>query len=207
MAFSEEQEAQILEMMGKMGDFLSKQGESKADDKKEETKEENKGLLDEAKKNMEKQSNQQEDQSNIEKALGFNMTISTFAEKYKDILPASIKSVIDTANGKSYTSAIAKADEMRKAILEAYLEVQTNVDSLPDGMKAKANAFKALTEDAKREKSGQYWEIVEVGAELQASKRRAEAVNRANGSGNGSGEDNAFRAKFLSLGDKYKRKE
>lgn len=207
MAFSEEQEAQILDMMGKMGEFLSKQSESKADDKKEDTKEENKGLLDEAKKNMEKQSNQQEDQSNIEKALGFNMTISTFAEKYKDILPASIKSVIDTANGKSYTSAIAKADEMRKAILEAYLEVQTNVDSLPDGMKAKANAFKALTEDAKREKSGQYWEIVEVGAELQASKRRAEAVNRANGSGNGSGEDNAFRAKFLSLGDKYKRKE
>lgn len=207
MAFSEEQEAQILDMMGKMGEFLTKQSESKADDKEKDTKEENKGLLDEAKKNMEKQSNQEEDQMNIEKALGFNMTISTFAEKYKDILPASIKSVIDTANGKSYTSAIAKADEMRKAILEAYLEVQANVDSLPDGMKAKANAFKALTEDAKRAKSGQYWEIVEVGAELQNSKRRAEAVNRANGSGNGSGEDNAFRAKFLSLGDKYKRKE
>ena len=205
MAFSEEQEAQILEMMGKMGEFLTKQSESKAEDKKEPEKDE--GLLSEAKKNMEKQSNQQEDQSNIEKALGFNMTISTFAEKYKDILPASIKSVIDTANGKSYTSAIAKADEMRKAILEAYLEVQTNVDSLPDGMKAKANAFKALTEDAKRAKSGQYWEIVEVGAELQTSKKRAEAVNRANGNGSGSGEDNAFRAKFLSLGDKWKRKE
>lgn len=205
MAFSEEQEAQILEMMGKMGEFLTKQSESKTDDKKEPEKDE--GLLSEAKKNMEKQSNQQEDQSNIEKALGFNMTISTFAEKYKDILPASIKSVIDTANGKSYTSAIAKADEMRKAILEAYLEVQTNVDSLPDGMKAKANAFKALTEDAKRAKSGQYWEIVEVGAELQTSKKRAEAVNRANGNGSGSGEDNAFRAKFLSLGDKWKRKE
>lgn len=205
MAFSEEQEAQILEMMGKMGEFLTKQSESKTEDKKEPEKDD--GLLSEAKKNMEKQSNQQEDQSNIEKALGFNMTISTFAEKYKDILPASIKSVIDTANGKSYTSAIAKADEMRKAILEAYLEVQTNVDSLPDGMKAKANAFKALTEDAKRAKSGQYWEIVEVGAELQTSKKRAEAVNRANGNGSGSGEDNAFRAKFLSLGDKWKRKE
>ena len=206
MAFSEEQEAQILDMMGKMGDFLSKQSEGKADDKKEDPKEENKGLLDEAKKNMEKQSNQEEDQANIERALGFNMTISAFADKYKDILPASIKSVIDTANGKTYTSAIAKADEMRKAILEAFLEVQANVDSLPDGMKAKANAFKALTEDAKRAKSGQYWEIVEVGAELQNSKKRAEAVNRANGNGNDSGE-NAFRAKFLALGDKYKRKD
>lgn len=205
MAFSEEQEAQILDMMGKMGEFLTKQSESKEEKKEPEKKDER--LLDEAKKNMEEKSNQEESQANIEKALAFNMKISTFAEKYKDILPASIKSVIDTANGKSYTSAIAKADEMRKAILEAYLEVQSNVDSLPDGMKAKANAYKALTEDAKRAKSGQYWEIVEVGAELQTSKKRAEAVNRANGNGNGSGEDNAFRAKFLALGDKYKRKE
>lgn len=205
MAFSEEQEAQILDMMGKMGEFLTKQSESKEEKKEPEKKDER--LLDEAKKNMEEKSNQEESQANIEKALDFNMKISTFAEKYKDILPASIKSVIDTANGKSYTSAIAKADEMRKAIIEAYLEVQTNVDSLPDGMKAKANAFKALTEDAKRAKSGQYWEIVEVGAELQTSKKRAEAVNRANGNGSGSGEDNAFRAKFLSLGDKWKRKE
>lgn len=205
MAFSEEQEAQILDMMGKMGEFLTKQSESKEEKKEPENKDER--LLDEAKKNMEQKSNQEENQANIERALDFNMKISTFAEKYKDILPASIKSVIDTANGKSYTSAIAKADEMRKAILEAYLEVQTNVDSLPDGMKAKANAFKALTEDAKRAKSEQYWEIVEVGAELQTSKKRAEAVNRANGNGNGSGEDNAFRAKFLALGDKYKRKE
>ena len=205
MAFSEEQEAQILDMMGKMGEFLTKQSESKEEKKEPEKKDER--LLDEAKKNMEEKSNQEESQANIERALDFNMKISTFAEKYKDILPASIKSVIDTANGKSYTSAIAKADEMRKAILEAYLEVQSNVDSLPDGMKAKANAYKTLTEDAKRAKSGQYWEIVEVGAELQTSKKRAEAVNRANGNGNGSGEDNAFRAKFLALGDKYKRKE
>ncbi len=205
MAFSEEQEAQILDMMGKMGEFLNKQSENKTDDKKEPEKDE--GLLSEAKKNMEKQSNQQEDQSNIEKALGFNMTISTFAEKYKDILPASVKSVIDTANGKSYTSAIAKADEMRKAIIEAFLEVQANVDALPDGMKAKANTFKALTEDAKRVKSGLYWEIVEVGAELQSAKKRAEAVNRANGSGSGSGEENPFRERFLATGDKWKRKE
>lgn len=207
MAFSEEQEAQILEMMGKMGEFLTKQSESKADDKKEDTKEENKGLLDEAKRNMERQSNQEESQANIESAVAFNMNISAFADKYKDILPASTKSVIETAMGKTYASKIAQADEIRKAIIEAYLEVQANVESLPDSMKAKANAFKALTEDAKKQKSGQYWEIVEVGAELQNSKKRAEAVNRANGNGNGSGEDNAFRAKFLSLGDKYKRKE
>lgn len=203
MAFSEEQEAQILEMMGKMGDFLSKQSEKNEEKKEPDV---NGGLLDEVKKNMERQSNQEEDQATIERALGFNMTISNFAETYKDILPTSTKSIIDTANGKSYTSAIAKANEMRKAIIEAFLEVQANVDSLPEGMKAKANTFKALTEDAKRDKSGQYWEIVEVGAELQNAKKRAEAVKRANGSENGM-EENPFRARFLALGDKWKRKE
>ena len=135
------------------------------------------------------------------------MQISNFAEKYKEVLPASIKSVIDVANGKTYASSIAKADDMRKAIIEAFLEVQANIETQPEGMKEKANAFNALTEDAKREKSGSYWEIVEVGAELQNAKKRAEAVNKANNGGNNSGEDNAFRAKFLALGDKYKRKE
>lgn len=198
MAFSEEEEAQIKDMYSKFGEFMAKQGEAK--DEKEETK-----LLDEAKKNLSDKNNEEEAQANMEKALSFNMGISAFADKYKDILPASVKSVIDTAGGKAYSSAVAKADEMRKAIIEAYLEVQANVDCLPEGMKAKANAFKALTEDAKKAKSGQYWEIVEVGAELQTATRKAEAVRKANGSGNG-GED-AFRKRFLSLGDKYKRKD
>lgn len=202
MAFSEEQEAQILDTMNKFNEFISKQGETK--DPEKDNKEE-KGLLEEAKKNLETKNNKENAQADIESALSFNMKISDFAEKYKEILPASVKSVIDTANGKTYSSAVAKADEMRKAIIESYLEVQANIDCLPDGMKAKANAFKALTEDAKKVNSGQYWEIVEVGAELQTSKKRAEAVNRANGNNNG--QENAFRARFLSLGDKYKRKD
>ena len=202
MAFSEEQEAQILDTMNKFNEFISKQGETK--DPEKDNKEE-KGLLEEAKKNLETKNNKENAQADIESALSFNMKISDFAEKYKEILPASVKSVIDTANGKTYSSAVAKADEMRKAIIESYLEVQANIDCLPDGMKAKANAFKALTEDAKKVNSGQYWEIVEVGAELQTSKKRAKAVNRANGNNNG--QENAFRARFLSLGDKYKRKD
>jgi len=200
MAFSEEQEAQILDTMNKFNEFISKQGETQTpppDDK---------NLLEEAKKNVETKNNEENAQADIEKALSFNMRIAEFADKYKDILPASAKSVVDVANGKTYTSAISKANEIRKAIIQSYLEVQANIDCLPEGMKAKANAFKNLTEDAKIANSGQYWEIVEVGAELQASKKRAEAVNRANGN-NDNGQDNAFRARFLSLGDKYKRKE
>lgn len=202
MAFSEEEETQIKDMCSKFSEFLSKQSETK-EEKTKDTQEKN--LLDEAKKNLNDKSNEEEMQTNLEKALSFNMGISTFAEKYKDILPASVRSVIDTAGGKTYSSAVVKADEMRKAIIEAYLEVQANVDCLPEGIKAKANAFKALTEDAKKAKSGQFWEIVEVGAELQTATRKAEAIRKANGNING--EEDAFRKRFLALGDKWKRKE
>lgn len=201
MAFSEEQESQILETIGKMNEFFSKKEEPK-DDKSEEEKD----LLKEAKKNLETKSNQDEEQSKMEKALRFDLSISKFAEDFKDVLPSSIKSIIETANGKTYGSAVAKADEIRKAIIDAFVEVQANVDGLPETMKQKARDYKALTEDAKKSKSGSFWEIVEVGAEMQKAKNRANAISKANGSGNG-GEENAFRQKFLSLGDKWKRKE
>ena len=205
MAFSEEQEAQILDTMNKFNEFINKQGEQKTSPQTP-PQDDKEGLLGEAKKNVENKNNEENAQADIERALSFNMKISEFVDKYKEILPASSKSVVDVANGKTYSSAIAKANEVRKAIIQSYLEVQANIDCLPEGMKAKANAFKSLTEDAKAANSGQYWEIVEVGAELQASKKRAEAVNRANGN-NGNGQENAFRERFLSLGDKYKRKE
>lgn len=203
MAFSEEQEAQILATIGKMNDFFSKQEEPK-DEKKNE--EEQKGLLIEAKKNLETQNNQSEEQAKMEKALRFDMSIAKFAEDYKEVLPASIKSIIETANGKTYGSAVAKADEVRKAIIDAFIEVQANIDGLPETMKQKARDYKALAEDAKKSKSGSFWEIVEVGAEMTKARNRANAISKANGSGNG-GEENAFRQKFLSLGDKWKRKE
>lgn len=203
MAFSEEQEQQILGMVGKMNEFFAKQGETK---KPDEDTDKEKGLLEEAKKNQETSKTQELNQANIERALGFNMKISKFAEDFKDTLPSSVKSIIDTANGKTYSSAVAKADDVRKAIIDAFIEVQTNVEALPETLKEKANAYKALTEDAKKAKSSDFWDIVEVGSEMAKAKARANAINKANGSGNGGGE-NAFRAKFLALGDKYKRKD
>ncbi len=200
MAFSEEQEAQILDAMGKFNDFLSSQQKKEEDDK-------DKNLLIEAKKDVVDKGNEAEAQAELEKALGFNMNISTFAEKYKDVLPTATSSIIDLSNGKTYSSSIAKANEMRKAILEGFLEIQANIEALPEGMKAKANSYKQLTEDAKLEKSGLYWEVVEVGAELLTAKKRMDAVNRANQGGNNNSGEDAFRAKFLALGDKYKRKD
>lgn len=198
MAFTEEQEAQILENMAKFGEFLAKQNEQNNQDKGEDLKEQ-------AKKGMKEEEEAQQVQARLEKALAFNMKIGKFAEDYKGVLPESAKSIVDLAEKKTYTSAVERANDIRRALIDAYLEKQDNIDSLPETLRNKVVAYKALAEDAKIKKSSEFWDIVEVGAEMQTSKIRAAALNKANGKQ--TGEESAFRGRFFSLGDKYKRKD
>lgn len=203
MAFSEEQEQSILTAIGQMNDFLKAQNgkqelENKPDDKTD-------NLKNEAEKKAKEQNEAGEQQAQIEKAVGFNMNITKFAEDYKSVLPQSVKSIIETANKKTYASQTIKADEVRKAIIDAYVEIEKNVEALPDSVRAKVAHYKELAEDAKKAKSANFWEIVEIGTAMAKEKNRANAVNMANG--NNGGAENAFRVRFFSQGDKWKNKE
>lgn len=203
MAFSEEQEQSILTAIGQMNDFLKAQNGKQEPENKPDDKTDN--LKNEAEKKAKEQNEAGEQQAQIEKAVGFNMNITKFAEDYKSVLPQSVKSIIETANKKTYASQTIKADEVRKAIIDAYVEIEKNVEALPDSVRAKVAHYKELAEDAKKAKSANFWEIVEIGTAMAKEKNRANAVNMANGN-NGGGED-AFRARFFSQGDKWKNKE
>lgn len=203
MSFSEEQEQSILTAIGQMNDFLKAQNGKQEPENKQDDKTDN--LKNEAEKKAKEQNEAGEQQAQIEKAVGFNMNIAKFAEDYKNVLPQSVKSIIETANKKTYASQTIKADEVRKAIIDAYVEIEKNVEALPDSVRAKVAHYKELAEDAKKAKSANFWEIVEIGTAMAKEKNRANAVNMANGN-NGGGE-NAFRARFFSQGDKWKNKE
>ena len=200
MAFTEEQEGQILQAIGAMGEFMKNfqsQQQQQAQTQSRPAEQEQKpasGLLDTAKEKMSEKEKEDALQKKTEAALRFNMKISEFAEKYKDVLPAA-------------TGAILKeADEVRKTLIEAYLEEQKNVDEMPPSLRAKAEVFKGLTEDAKRRRSAEFIEILEMSAELAYERRRALAVAKANAGGVNNDGD-AFKARFYALGDKWKRKE
>lgn len=203
MAFSEEQEQSILAAIGQMNDFLKSQNgkqepENKPDDKAD-------SLKNEAEKKERQQNEAGEQQAQIERAVSFNLSVSKFVDDYKNVLPQSVKSIIETANKKTYASQTTKADEVRKAIIDSYIEIEKNVEALPASVRAKVEHYKELAEDAKKAKSASFWEIVEIGTAMAKEKNRASAVNKANGYGGG--DEDAFRTRFFSQGEKWKKKE
>lgn len=211
MAFTEEQEGQILQAIGQFGEFMknfSSQQQQQAQTQSKPAEQEQKpaaGLLDTAKEKMSEKEKEDALQKKTEAALRFNMKISEFAEKYKDVLPAATGAILKEAEGKTFGSEAEKADEVRKTLIEAYLEEQKNVDEMPPSLRAKAEVFKGLTEDAKRRRSAEFIEILEMSAELAYERRRAAAVAKANAGGVNT-DGNAFKARFYALGDKWKRK-
>ena len=209
MAFTEEQEGQILQAIGQFGEFMKnfqtqQQTQTQGKPAEQEQKQAG-GLLDTAKEKMSEKEKEDALQKKTEAALRFNMKISEFAEKYKDVLPAATGAILKEAEGKTFGSEAEKADEVRKTLIEAYLEEQKNVDEMPPSLRAKAEVFKGLTEDAKRRRSAEFIEILEMSAELAYERRRAAAVAKANAVGVNT-EGNAFKARFYALGDKWKRK-
>ena len=210
MAFTEEQEGQILQAIGQFGEFMKnfqtqQQTQTQGKPAEQEQKQAG-GLLDTAKEKMSEKEKEDALQKKTEAALRFNMKIGEFAEKYKDVLPAATGAILKEAEGKTFGSEAEKADEVRKTLIEAYLEEQKNVDEMPPSLRAKAEVFKGLTEDAKRRRSAEFIEILEMSAELAYEKRRAAAVAKANAGGVNNDGD-SFKARFYALGDKWKRKE
>ena len=211
MAFTEEQEGQILQAIGQFGEFMKNfqsQQQQQAQTQSKPAEQEQKpaaGLLDTAKEKMSEREKEDALQKKTEAALRFNMKIGEFAEKYKDVLPLATGAILKEAEGKTFGSEAEKADEVRKTLIEAYLEEQKNVDEMPPSLRAKAEVFKGLTEDAKRRRSAEFIEILEMSAELAYERRRAAAVAKANAVGVNT-DGNAFKARFYALGDKWKRK-
>lgn len=212
MAFTEEQEQNISATIARMAAYMDAQDKAREDaDAKAKAeaaaKEQAKPatLLDTAKEQVKTDAANAGNQSAIESALGFNMKIGDFAEKYKDVLPPTTGAILDAANKKTFSGAVEKADEIRKALIDGYLEVKENYEKMPASLKDRAARYMALTEEGKRKNSADFFDLVEIGAEMCFNEKRAAALQRANG-GNGGGSTPAFRARFLALGDKYQRK-
>ena len=132
MAFTEEQEGQILQAIGQFGEFMKNfQTQQQTQEKPAEQEQKQAGgLLDTAKEKMSEKEKEDALQKKTEAALRFNMKIGEFAEKYKDVLPSATGAILKEAEGKTFGSEAEKADEVRKTLIEAYMEEQKNVDEM-----------------------------------------------------------------------------
>lgn len=168
--------------------------------KKEEKKE---SIADEAIKRLENEKKEKEETSEIEDAIKFNLSISEFVSKNKNILPDETENIIKTAEERNFKNSSEKANAIRKGIIEAFIKYKENVEKLPQSIQAEVARFNSFTEREKEAQSKRFWSIVEVGAEYKILSRKAEQLQ--NNGGHGAAENSAFEQRFLEQGKIFRK--
>lgn len=168
--------------------------------KKEEKKE---SIADEAIKRLENEKKEKEETAEIEDAIKFNLSISEFVSKNKNILPDETENIIKTAEERNFKNSSEKANAIRKGIIEAFVKYKENVEKLPQSIQAEVARFNSFTEREKEAQSKRFWSIVEVGAEYKILSRKAEQLQ--NNGGYGAAENSAFEQRFLEQGKIFRK--
>lgn len=178
--------------------YIASQEKDKPEKEKPET------IVNEAKSKLNQEQQAAADRADIESAIKFNMNIDKFVTDNQALLPAEAKKILETVNGKSYSSEKSKADELRKSLIDSFIQVQANIDALPQSQKDQVNIYKALTEDEKVRQSTKFWGVVDVGISQKMLTKKANELAKA---GNGGGDSGAFEQRFLELGNRFLKKE
>lgn len=168
--------------------------------KKEEKKE---SIADEAIKRLENEKKEKEETAEIEDAIKFNLSISEFVSKNKNILPDETENIIKTAEERNFKNSSEKANAIRKGIIEAFIKYKENVEKLPQSIQAEVARFNSFTEREKEAQSKRFWSIVEVGSEYKILSRKAEQLQ--NNGGYGAAENSAFEQRFLEQGKVFRK--
>ena len=125
--------------------------------KKAEKKE---SIADEAIKRLENEKKEKEETAEIEDAIKFNLSISEFVSKNKNILPDETENIIKTAEERNFKNSSEKANAIRKGIIEAFVKYKENVEKLPQSIQAEVARFNSFTEREKEAQSKRFWSIV-----------------------------------------------
>jgi len=140
----------------------------------------------------------------IERALGFNMRMHSFASDNKDLLPAEVGAIIAQADKETYDNATAKASAVKSAIIQSYFSVEGNMDALTPAQRVTLDDYLKLTKTAKEAKAADIYEnIFEPALETIRKIKKAEEVGRSRGAfGADSKGTTAYKDKLVALARK-----
>lgn len=157
-----------------------------------------KSIVDQAKDEVQKEKDSQVSLTQINESVRFNLSITDFVEKNKNLLPEESPKILSAINSKTYKDDIEKANKTRANLLDSFLSQKENISALTSSMQARADSFKNLAESEKEKRSSEFWDLAEVGIALKASVRRAQALNKINGVNAGDSSTNVLESKFLA---------
>lgn len=140
----------------------------------------------------------------IERALGFNMRIHQFVKENKDLLPAEVEALVKQADKETYDTAAHKAAVVKKAIIESYFAIASNLEPLTASQKSQLDDFFKLTKTGKESKASDIYEnIFEPALETIRKVKKAEEVGRSRaGYGRSSESHNAYKDRLVSIARK-----
>jgi hypothetical protein len=123
------------------------------------------------------------DSKRIETAVKFNFEIERIVKENVDIVGEEIKSIVELAKQRTYSSGIEKANEIRASVLNKFFSVQENLDALAtENFKTKAMEFLALAQVKRNELSAKYWELFELAVEnIKKERKHAELLKSRDG--------------------------
>lgn len=163
--------------------------------------ENNSGTLNEAKNALKDEQSNQESRAEMEQAIKFNLAADDYIKQNKEILPEEAQKIIEVVNAKKFSSEAEKAQEIKKTLIQSFIQFEENIKNLPGSIKAQVDLFNQLTEREKSRRAGDFWGIVEVGVECKKLARKAEILQ--NNGGYSSEGNNAFEERFLKMSETF----
>lgn len=132
-------------------------------------------------------------------AFKWNSTIGDFLKANAEYLPENLADIINVLQAKTYSNDVEKAQELKRAVVEQYIKNQANLDILPDSLKAKAEKFAGFTTKEKLERAPDFYDIVETGIHTAKNIKKAEAVEKGDGTANGNDAIKEYENKMLEF--------
>ncbi len=127
-------------------------------------------------------------ESAIANSVKFNGMVHSFvkenAEAFGGVIGEKLMEIL--TNNTKNENEVDRANEFRKNLIDQFIQLQANIDNLPDGSKAEIEHYRGLTEADKRAQSAKYWTVIESGLEINKQMKKAKQIAIANSAGSSS---------------------
>jgi len=182
----------------KAGGDGSDDGDGDNDENKED---EDDSLQGKVRRKREREEREAAQTKELERAIAFNLGIDKFVAENQALLPAEIVQIVKLAQSERYDNQLAKASELKAAIIQSYFQVQANMDALTPAHKNAIDEYLKLTKGGREQKAAEVYEnIFEPALEMARKIAKAEELGRSRaGFANPSQTDLGYKERLVKL--------
>lgn len=128
---------------------------------------------------LEEKARQEAATARMQSAIKFNLGVSQFVADNKDLLGELAEGLVKVVNEKQFSDEERKAAALKKNLLEDFFSRQENMDAVPEELKARVMAFKALADDEKEKRAPDYWDTLTLTLGQKKMAAQVAAAQRA----------------------------